>query len=468
MRRWLPPLRTWRVTRPQPPRSGIKWRYFSAHSVEHIQVPTASAGEITVSLHNTEEHSSTSPLVLWIPPFSFCDGYNPAELVPPQWLGELPTVTLNYRWTGLFTDPATVASSTPRQWPLPLHDVLFGYQWVRQHLAPADLARRDIYVYGSYLGASLAVSLALTESHAHEPMAIRGLIAYNGIYNWTTFLPDHPINKPPAPPKGRKRRPLLTLHDEPDPEPKPASSSPNPFHLLRQQSPLLFSTPANLFDPFASPTLFFHTSGLLVPPDFHSSALEQPAPSEFTSAVNALASGEPLSPSLSQSQSETPLERATRKAYLTFPPRKSTLQIPHALLLYDPPLTPVQPNTKSRKKSSTAKRKRPAEPNSFHSQAMDLADAMTRSVDMLELRDRMKWDSTYEDPEVRAQEAERRVSVVEVGRDAEDGRDRGLGVLDLNERGEGVARRWLRGRCGGEEEGGFDVGEGAQGFFWGV
>ncbi|KAK0617225.1 hypothetical protein B0T14DRAFT_556508 [Immersiella caudata] len=451
MRRWLPPLRSWRATRVQTPRLALGRRCFTSRAVEHVQVSTASAGEITVSLHNTEEHSSTSPLVLWIPPCSFCDGYDPAGLVPPRWLVEFPTVTLNYRWPGLFEDPKSAYSSTPRQWPMPLHDISFGYQWVLQHLAPADLARRDIYVYGSYLGASLAASLALTESHAHEPMAIRGLIAYNGIYNWTTFLPDHPVNKPRDPPKGKKRF-LPTLEDEPPPDPQPN----NPFHLLRQQSPLLFHDPSNLFDPFASPTLFFRTSGLLVPPDFHSSALD-PVPSAFTSAVDALSSGRTLQSSL---ENENETTRASRKAYLTFPPRKSTLQIPPTLLLYDPP--PPSYHTKSRSRLTT-KRKRP-EPkaDSFQAQASGLANSMIRSVEMFELKDRMKWDSTYEDPEVRVEEAERRVNVVEVEKYAEDGRDQGLEVLDLNAEGEGVARGWLRGRCDGEGDERFDVGEGVQ------
>ncbi|KAK0641038.1 hypothetical protein B0T16DRAFT_461149 [Cercophora newfieldiana] len=432
MRKWLPPPKQWRATPPSPHWS----RPFSAlrSDVQHIQVPCASAGDIPITLHNTASHSPTTPLILWIPPFSFRDGpggYDPASLLPPRWLQGFPTATLNYRWAGLFADSDSDAG--PR-WPTPLHDVVFGWQWVLNNLAPPDLGRRDVYVYGSYLGASLAASLALTEAHGHAPMGVRGLVAYNGVYNWTAMLRDHPINK------GREMEGM----DE----------GGSPFHLLKRRAPLLFREPANLFDPFASPTLFFHTSGLLVPPDFESEAdTSAYGTSEFTAAVDALSLGQQQQ----QPKGETPLEKATRKAYLTFPPRKSSLRIPDALLLYDPPPASSYVSTKGRKREGKPARRKYArvkgDTNSFESQARHFAKVMVRSVEMLELKDRMKWDSTYEDPDARIEEAERRVKLFQVGEDAEDGAERGLGVLDLNGDGERVAGAWLRGRA----EGGGDV-----------
>jgi len=404
------------------------------------------------SLHNISEHSATTPLVIWIPPFSFCDGYDPASILPPRWLQQFPIATINYRWPGLFLGPedSTVsrvinrppaASPTPLHWPTPLHDILFGYRWILEHLAPPELARRDIYVYGSYLGASLAASLALTEAQSHEPMAVRGLIAYNGIYNWTTFLPDHPINRPKDVSKGKKKKTLAAL-DTPSTD---LQNKGSPFHLLRQQAPLLFHDPSHLFDPFASAALLFHTSGLAVPSDFHRDT--SLLPSDFTSAVNALSAGSPLISKPTSEQAE-PLVKATRKAYLTFPPRKSSLQIPPTLLLYDPVPTPA-----SRTRKSTASRRRAASgANSFQSQANDLAGAMIRSVEVHELRDRMKWDETLEDPDLLAEEAKRRVRLAQVGEDSEDGAEAGLGVLDLNGAGEEAAGDWLRARVEGEDE----------------
>jgi len=49
------------------------------------------------------------------------------------------------------------------------------------------VVQRPILVYGSFLGATLATSLALTESFASKnlPTRIAGLVAKNGVYDWT-------------------------------------------------------------------------------------------------------------------------------------------------------------------------------------------------------------------------------------------------------------------------------------------
>jgi len=77
---------------------------------------------------------------------------------------------------------------------------------------------------------------------------------------------------------------------------------------------------------------------------------------------------------------------------------------------------------------------------------------MIRSVEVHELRDRMKWDETLEDPDLLAEEAKRRVRLAQVGEDSEDGAEAGLGVLDLNGAGEEAAGDWLRARVEGEDE----------------
>ncbi|KAK3349371.1 hypothetical protein B0T25DRAFT_240787 [Lasiosphaeria hispida] len=482
-------LKLWRTTLPR----DLSRRFFSGlPSVEHVNIPAASTGNVVVSLHNISGYGPNSPLVIWIPPFSYYDGYDPTALGLPRWLERYPTAVLNYRWPGLYSDPPsptlgqgqagdgqTEPPSTPVHWPNPLHDLLFGYSWIVKTLSPPDFGRRDIYVYGSYLGASLGASLALTETHPHRPMGIRGFIAYNGIYNWTTFLPDHPIHKvKPKPNKGRGN--LLSLGSIID-TPNFKSTDPpedNTFNLLKQQAPALFGdSPANLFDPFASASLFFHNPGLLVPPDFTTKTTPASLlPTEWALAINTLAANSATTthtrpplyddetcPAYDDDDNVSSLDgddtayhhsqnnkiltthdaaisllpKVPRRGALVFPPRASTLRIPDTLLLHhDPPRAPRSGRRLARK-----------EKNNFRTQAEELAGLMRRSVEKLELKERGKWDADYEDPGLREEDAKRRVNVGEaVGNGEEDNREFGLG---LGEAGQEVAAEWLRERMDG-------------------
>jgi hypothetical protein len=273
-----------------------------------------------------------------------------------------------------------------------------------------------MYVYGSYLGATLATSLALTETRTHQRMAVRGLIASNGIYNWTSFLPDHRINQPTKTKSGKIK-------------PAPTVAEGSPLHLLSQQLPVLFKSPTNLFDVFASPCLFFQTAGMLVPKSFTYSE-------EMSSMVDSLAGlSFPDSP-LTLSAFKPP-----RRGSLVFPPRRSNLKIPEALFLYDTPPVPVVPATKRKSPSAsmttTAKLKRKPKPksNSFEWQATELAALMKRSIDKVELKERRKWDEDFEGWDT---EAERRVRV----------RDAGVsnGAIELTLSGQELVRQWLKER----------------------
>ncbi|KAK1827710.1 hypothetical protein QBC39DRAFT_314422 [Podospora conica] len=476
MQKWLPlQQRVWRVViqRWAPCRN----RFSTLRNVEHVSVRCASGGEITVSLHNVSRHEATHPLMIWIPPFSFLDGYDPKLQLPPRWLRKFPTATINYRWAGLVpesdnppaatgTDGEPGGSKTPLHWPTPVHDVAFGYKWIIDNLTPPDLGRRDIYVFGSYLGASLAVSLALTETHPHEPMAVRGLVTYNGIYDWTTLLPDHPIHKIESTSHNNKPASLSSLlqsinRDLAEPE---EEEDPTPFGLLHQQAPVLFDSPADLFDPFASPCLFFQTPGLYIPPTFDQPLV--PATSALSEAVDLLLDAAPdtfndpnpetaaTSPSSTTTSLDSYLLKPTRQYHLTFPPRRSTLRIPGSLILFDdlPPRSPANTAPTSAGKSRSARsgsRRRTRRPrDGFKPQATELAELMIRSVEKVELRERMLWDHEFEDPEARTAEAEARVRLVGVGADAEDGGEAGLGVFDLNGEGERAVEEWLAERVG--------------------
>lgn len=452
-------------------------------------------------------HPVSTPLIINLPAYPTQDITN-VDSYLPSFLHQYPTATIHYRWSRgrdseCFSGQAqppfddlqgdTVRSiPTPLQWPTPISDTLAAYDFLRKTLSPASdggtaLQRRDVYVHGSYLGASLAASLALTETYVHEPMAIRGLSAYNGIYNWTTFLPDHPINR-------------LLLADE--------MMGVDNFHdrteegvaYLRDLMPTLFGSPAHMFDPFASPVLFFHTSGLMIPPSFTERYTPPQLSAGFLGAVDALSkgrqnsvedidpydyvysdpedppppapypddeteagmeedmsteideksslSGESSSSSPSPSSSlvaaatttstSTTQPASPRKGYLAFPPRWSTLNIPDALLIHSssPPLPKISNIVVGQRRRLALWKKLKNAQNSFGTQALGLGSLMRRSVNKLELRERMRWDDDFDWDG----EAAKRVRIEDTGDDA------GGGGLSEGGRAEKIAAQWFEER----------------------
>jgi hypothetical protein len=334
-----------------------------------------------------EHHSPSAPVFIYLPPVPPL----PNEVVKlPDVLQPWPVAVIRYRWSN---DASVPDSPVPLHWPTPCHDTAFAFSWLKEALAPKGVDRRDIYVYGSHLGASIASSLGITESHGHAAFGVRGVIAYNGIYNWTMFLPDHRINKP----TGKSKKSAL-------PPPQPPRDS----HLynLQESLPDLFDTPGRMFDPFASPSLFFHGPGLLVPKSFI-------IPSSDASDLDALLNdGNPM----------MGVMKPPRRSHFVFPPRESTLKIPNTLLLHD------TPNLITAKQGKVSTRKG----NSFETQAEELAEMMRRSVEKVELKMRSRWDDEMEGFE---EEAERRVKVVDVGEER-----RGL---EIGAEGEEIIRDWL-------------------------
>lgn len=433
------------------------------------------------------KHPVSYPLIINLPSFPVQDIDN-VDSYLPSFLHRFPSATIHYRWasspearaprvedndSATEADSAEVLSrSTPLHWPTPIHDTLFAYDFLIRHLSPPPddtigtvLQRRPVYVYGSYLGASLASSLALTESHTHQPVAIRGLLAFNGIYNWTTLLPDHPNNK-------------LMLDELPEVD--GLDGNDKDLHFVKDLLPSHFDQPANLFDSFASPVLFFHTAGMLVPTSFTERSSPNMSPG-FLKAVDQLSAqsttsnaedpydqayvySDPEDPppptpyddiemdtetedtntdtSSSADSSLAPSNKPPRRGYVTFPPRASSLKIPDTLLMHTtPPPGPTVPSSVQgqRRRLALWKRLKAAE-NSFGTQALGLAGLMRRSVNLYELRERAKWDVEFTGWDT---EAMRRVQVHDVGA-AEHGQD-GFG---LSRQGEEIAARWLASRIG--------------------
>lgn len=343
------------------------------------------------SLFNLSHHSPSAALLVHLPPGPSRDG-TPAP--PPDFLQDWPVASINYRW-----GPAPEGSF--KKWPTPVHDTAFAFAWLTSNLAP-EKGRRDMYVYGSHLGAGLATSLALTEAHTHAPFGVRGVVAYNGVYNWTMFLPDHRINGP---------KNSLT------PPPAPAEGS----HLYHfdEQMPGLFDTPANLFDPFASPSLLFHNPGLLVPRSFGMSMAD-------AAMIDALANKE--------TDFAIPLKQP-RKSHMVFPPRKSTLKIPETLLLHDSPAAQPHKKDARRTRKRAAAVAAAARGNTLEAHARELAELMRRSIEKVEVKERSKWDDEMDGWE---DEVLRRVQTVDVGGET--------GSQEMGERAQEIAQEWLRDR----------------------
>ncbi|SPJ73210.1 uncharacterized protein FTOL_02940 [Fusarium torulosum] len=369
-------------------------RLYSVQSHHRVSVRCGSAGHVSVDLINIAEQPN-SPLFIHLPSSPSNDN-NPAPI--PSFLQGKPVASINYRWNSVEyeTDESSVAEDV---WPTPVHDTLFAYNWLVENLSPQGLKRRAIYVYGSHIGASLAASLALTESKPHRPFAVRGLVSYNGIYNWTMFFPDHPANRMIDRFKRYRTTGIYA---------KPREGS--YMHYLQQNLPTLFQSTADMFDVFASPSLLFHNPGLKVPSSYHMSEQE-------TSAIEVLTNP--------NAEVDTPT-KVPRKSYLVFPPRKSTLKIPETLLLYD--TLPVPPSKYKYSRPSSGRQWG----NSLELQAQELAGMMQRSIQLHEMKARGQWD---DDIGAWENEPGRRVKVKHAGEEKVS--------LEMDQKGVEAVEEWL-------------------------
>ncbi|KAI1434734.1 hypothetical protein GGR50DRAFT_660579 [Xylaria sp. CBS 124048] len=278
----------------------IKRLNSTSHGIQRVSVPVGSSGDVNIDLHNINKFPSTEPMLIYLPPTPTVRPDDQVRL--PKFLESWPTAVIRYRWLDVPDESGAVVDEDSlfdvlsmrrfkAGWPAPIHDTLKAYSWITDNLRPPEDMSRDIYLYGSYLGATLAASLALTECYPVMKMAVRGCIAHNGIYNWTMFLPDHKVNE--------------------DPKPR-VLKEPYELRKLKEMIEVLFRKPDDFFDPFASPSLFFHTPGLLIPPGFNEHAIP-PIP-------------------LSENAE---LPDHSRQAPLAYPPRDFYSEIPEMLLLYD-------------------------------------------------------------------------------------------------------------------------------------
>lgn len=299
-----------------------------------------------------------TPLVIYLPP----TGVHSSNHHPPipSYLHSASTALarINYRWN--IPQLADISCPSPRPrfnfvpnyhpFPFPVHDTHQAWKFLTttyiQSLisngsteVPKLVHRRPIILFGEFLGASIATSLALTENYERfvedNEYDIR-LIAKQGVFDWvdigTTLLTEA---------SDETVRLLI--------ENKDLGLSWNKLTLLGLREHL-FSGPSKCLDAFISPTLFFRQVGLSAPMDWDDliqessyfcpcfarefdSVSKKPQKESKKSYVedSDIINTDMLSEVQKLRMTHTSL---TYRPYLEFPPMKSGLRIPESLFLF--------------------------------------------------------------------------------------------------------------------------------------
>ncbi|QSZ36305.1 hypothetical protein DSL72_007431 [Monilinia vaccinii-corymbosi] len=433
--------------------------------VERYDITCGISGQITVELHNSFllRNSPETPLVIYLPPYPT----SPLPpLQPPSWLlNSYPVFNIPYRW---YNNPKiSFRKEKFHPFPIPIHDTLQAYSWLLDRYLPSlspepkplDSPNRDnppnpiqrpLLIYGSYLGGTLATSLALTESFVSSPLPtkIHSLIVHNGIFDWTpisttldpsTFPTDSSYPSSPnlsltsmSTTELYARYPWTTLT----------------LHALKTR---LFSSPSQTFDPFASPILFFRTAGINIPKrwplppppsepetnfidayDFPSSPLDDPYDiSPYPSSPLDDPWDTPVTPPEEQGQ-EPEAHKESRKRTRMFPPPNSPLEIPRSLFTY------TSPQDKYARRVQHDDEHENDNADIFHHQARELTQLMRRSITEHGLREGDLWDEDYDAVGL----AGERVRYVEVGGGGGGARGDGSECGDGAEREE-IVQGWI-------------------------
>ncbi|ESZ92430.1 hypothetical protein SBOR_7189 [Sclerotinia borealis F-4128] len=450
----------------------------------------ATAASLHVErLHNANllRSSPKIPLVIYLPPYPSSPPRH-----PPSWLlNSYPVLNIPYRWS--HKPSISFRNQNSHAFPIPLHDTLQAYTWLLTRYLPSISSepkplvgvpsyfptnpnptptQRPLLIYGSYLGGSLATSLALTESFVSSqlPFKIHSLIVHNGIFDWTPISTTSGPSIYPSK-SSNSASPNPSLHRLSTSELYLRSPWTTPtLHALKSR---LFPSPSQTFDPFASPLLFFRRAGIEVPnrwpiPPPPSSSPSPSSSPPFSSSPHASStqtptSSEPgndfidfddFSPYLDspppdfwedhqfvfEADEKHPHKRLqeSRKSNLIFPPPKSTLQIPRSLFTYSSSATPSSSPSPSSSSHSRKNKDEIREPEDdiFATQAQEIAQVMRRSIQMHELRERIMWDEDCDAKEI----AGERVQSMEIGDEAGDGVGDGEGWEGPREK---VVRGWI-------------------------
>ncbi|KAJ5717807.1 hypothetical protein N7488_003453 [Penicillium malachiteum] len=273
---------------------GIGIRFLSTCHEETFLLPIGNSGTVSLSVTRStatkDADSSRSKVILYLPPGPLFKGLNSDQdaiqnrLNSHSWLDSStslekklsnPTysspqhalastasatvVTLNYRLgsskteTPFTTTETTSTSPEPvkfHQYPTPVHDTLAGFDWIQSNLQPEKLG-----VFGSHIGGSLALMLALTEAKSvHSVAAVQPICDWPGLDEYCKPDDETDIS---GKPRSRQRKST-----------RRKGSAPPDLVPLLQAREQYFSSFERCFDAFASPILFLRSPGRDVPKSF--------------------------------------------------------------------------------------------------------------------------------------------------------------------------------------------------------
>lgn len=321
---------------------------------------------------------------------------------------------------------------------------------------------------GSFLGGTLATSLALTSTYANArsaPVRVAGLVTLNAVFDWTRVAVTRGESEKQqldGKEKDVDGTDLLTRRVRIE-----EGWEAETLQVLKTH---LFTNPQGAFDNFASPVLFFHTPAFVVPakwPGVESSSEENrystsispedDITSEFieedvagdgergeAEIIGTAIPSQARPPRTSKQTAKKVMTDNTpeiaRISYLKFPPNATQtssnsysryadsqpvqpqLKIPRSLLLYSSTEAPLN-NVQSLSKSRKSKRKKITDGEEVvdtpEKQAKEMARLMRRSVVMVECKERTMWDEGFDPHEV----AGDRVKVLEMGGEEGEGED---------------------------------------------
>ncbi|KAJ5671775.1 hypothetical protein N7507_000902 [Penicillium longicatenatum] len=169
-------------------------------------------------------------------------------------------VTVNYRLgaadKGSPTTRRTESDAEPNskaqiaeyhKYPTPVHDTLAGFDWIKNNLRPAKLG-----VFGSHIGGSLALMLALT-----EPQSVHAVAAHEPVCDWPG-LDEHCAHEDTTDHGGSTKHKRSTRR----------KSAPADLVPLLEARERFFTSFERCFDAFASPILFLRSAGRDIPKTF--------------------------------------------------------------------------------------------------------------------------------------------------------------------------------------------------------
>ncbi|KAF2206709.1 hypothetical protein CERZMDRAFT_103104 [Cercospora zeae-maydis SCOH1-5] len=271
---------------------------------ERVQVHVPN-GSIDVDIHYPEPshspcliHSSRSAL-LFLPrgPLLNDPQHDALNVTTLRSTLACPVVHIHYRY------------GEQHKFPGPLFDVAAVYDWLVCNVLAATTPSRSsrepaakIAVCGELLGGTLASTLALTECRPTEPAAVVAAAINDPVLNWVDFE---------------------TTSEEVQ-VPRTALMSQLSTQGILEMRRLLFRNPADYFDPFASPILFFRAAGCRVP-------VTEPAAQDAMSEMDELVQAEQdhlLPPELRSEALSAVDSPALRKSSRRFPSKSLALRLP--------------------------------------------------------------------------------------------------------------------------------------------